>query len=61
MASARDGTPIASLKAADDRLISEFDPLESTAKKYEEGTPNHVMGFTTSVACSLKNNFVQDG
>jgi len=62
MASARDGTPIASNKAADERLISEFDPLESTAKKQEDVSPNNVMGFTTqTVPCSLKNNYVQDG
>ena len=37
MGSARDGTPIASVKVGDERaVISEFDPLGSTAKKFAE-------------------------
>ncbi len=49
MASARDGTPIATQKKGEDKaLISEFDPLGSTAKKFEDQmalTPNQVIGF----------------
>lgn len=47
MASARDGTPIAYNKVAEDRLISEFDPIDSTTKKSEDVSPNNVIGFTT--------------
>lgn len=53
MVSARDGTPITAHK--EDRLISEFDPLGSTAKKRDEFA-THIQGLTPqNVACSLKN------
>jgi hypothetical protein len=59
MASARDGTPITAHK--EDRLISEFDPIGSTAKKHEDCANNYGLGLTNqSVPCSLKNNFVQE-
>lgn len=50
MGSARDGTPIAAVKTGEDRaLISEFDPMGSTAKKCAEPlqqTPNQILTLT---------------
>ena len=62
MASARDGgTPITAMKNGEDKaLISEFDPLGSTAKKFEDnmaGTPNQVIGFSTqNMPATLTSN-----
>ena len=60
MASARDGTPITPVNRADDKaVISEFDPVGSTAKKFEglSQTPNRIIDLTPGV--TLKNNFVE--
>ena len=62
MASARDGTPMSAQPkiGQDGAVISEFDPLGSTAKKFEDGmaTPKTPLGLMAS-GSTLKQNFMQ--